>query len=98
MPILLLLFLLDGNILTNRITNGDAWGVGLMAMTDKTADGILTSNYIAFLLHIRRHWMKTAGIRLESAFRDLMQIKDSMEPDLNFEDQLDQQGGWTLPS
>src|SRR5579862_3074090 len=37
----------DGNILTNRITNGDAWGVGLMAMTDKTADGILTSNYVA---------------------------------------------------
>ena len=27
-----------------------------------------------------------------------MQIKDSTEPKLNFEDQLDQQGGWTLPS
>src|SRR5258708_16457777 len=31
----------DGNILTNKITNGDACGVALMAMTDKTANCIL---------------------------------------------------------
>src|SRR5450432_2788700 len=37
----------DGNILTNKITNGDAWGVGIMTMTDRTANGILTSNYVA---------------------------------------------------
>ena len=26
---------------------GDAWGVGMMTMTDRTANGILTSNYVA---------------------------------------------------
>src|ERR1700681_4371853 len=37
----------DGNIMTNKITNGDAWGIGLMVMSDRTANGILTSNYMA---------------------------------------------------
>src|SRR3979411_2133223 len=27
----------DGNILANKISAGDAWGVGLMAMSDRTA-------------------------------------------------------------
>src|SRR6476646_398020 len=37
----------DGNILANKISPGDAWGVGVMAMSDRTANGILTSNYVA---------------------------------------------------
>src|SRR5258708_32603958 len=37
----------DGNILGNKISPGDAWGVGIMAMSDRTANGILTSNYVA---------------------------------------------------
>src|ERR1700740_2835807 len=31
----------DGGILKNRLPETDVWGVGLMAMTDKTANGIL---------------------------------------------------------
>src|SRR5881394_3590915 len=38
---------LDAPMLTNRISANDIWGVGLMAMTDRTANGILNSNYIS---------------------------------------------------
>src|ERR1700712_3413113 len=31
----------DGNILNGKLAEGDAWGVGLLAMSDKTANGIL---------------------------------------------------------
>jgi len=37
----------DAPLLTSRINPNDVWGVGVMAMTDKTADGILNSNYIS---------------------------------------------------
>src|SRR5215213_2381447 len=37
----------DMGILDGRLPQGDTWGVGLMAMTDKTANGILTSNYLS---------------------------------------------------
>src|ERR1041385_6461227 len=34
----------DAPILRNRISELDTWGVGVMAMTDKTANGILSTN------------------------------------------------------
>src|SRR5450432_204980 len=37
----------DGNIMTDRLPESDSWGIGIMAMTDKTASGILTSNFIS---------------------------------------------------
>jgi type IX secretion system PorP/SprF family membrane protein len=37
----------DAPILTNRLPENDTWGLGLMAMTDKTASGILNANYVA---------------------------------------------------
>ena len=36
----------DGNIFKGKLPENDSWGIGLMAMTDKTANGILTSNYV----------------------------------------------------
>src|ERR1043165_10315821 len=35
----------DANILPDMIPQTDTWGVALMAMSDRTASGILTSNY-----------------------------------------------------
>jgi hypothetical protein len=37
----------DGGILKNRLPESDVWGLGLMAMSDKSANGILVSNYIS---------------------------------------------------
>src|ERR1044071_8657006 len=39
---------IDFPILRNRINELDTWGVGLLAMTDKTANGILSTNMISF--------------------------------------------------
>src|SRR6201985_3985684 len=38
----------DAPILTSRLPENDTWGIGFMAMTDKTASGILNSNYFSF--------------------------------------------------
>lgn len=37
----------DAPIMRNRISELDTWGVGVMAMTDRTANGILTTNSIS---------------------------------------------------
>src|SRR6478672_3255219 len=37
---------LDFSILQKRIPEFDTWGVGILALTDKAAGGVLTNNYI----------------------------------------------------
>ena len=37
----------DAPIMTGRLPENDTWGIGLMAMTDKTASGVLNSNYVS---------------------------------------------------
>src|SRR5687768_18571363 len=37
----------DAPILRSRINEYDTWGVGIMAMTDKTANGILSGNFVS---------------------------------------------------
>jgi type IX secretion system PorP/SprF family membrane protein len=89
---------IDGNILANKITNGDAWGLGLMTMTDRTADGILTSNYIAISTAYQKALDENGWNQIGIGFQGSYASKRLDGTKLNFEDQLDQQGGWTLPS
>jgi type IX secretion system PorP/SprF family membrane protein len=89
---------LDGNILVNKITNGDAWGIGLMTMTDKTANGILTSNYVAVSTSYQKALDENGWDQIGIGFQGSYASKRLDGTRLNFEDQLDQQGGWTLPS
>src|SRR6187549_3041927 len=35
----------DMGILRNKLSETDTWGIGIMGMTDRAANGILTSNY-----------------------------------------------------
>lgn len=88
----------DGNILTNKITNGDAWGVGLMAMTDRTANGTLNSNYLAISTSYQKALDENGWNQLGIGFQGTYATKMLDGTKLNFEDQLDQQGGWSLPS
>jgi type IX secretion system PorP/SprF family membrane protein len=88
----------DGNIMANKITNGDAWGIGLMTMTDKTADGILTSNYVAVSTSYQKALDENGWNQIGIGFQGSYATKRLDGTRLNFEDQLDQQGGWTLPS
>jgi type IX secretion system PorP/SprF family membrane protein len=88
----------DGNILTNKITNGDAWGVGVMAMTDRTADGILTSNYVSLSTSYQKALDDNGWNQIGIGFQGSYANKRLDGNKLQFEDQLDQNGGWTIPS
>jgi type IX secretion system PorP/SprF family membrane protein len=88
----------DGNIMANKITNGDAWGVGLMTMTDRTASGILTSNYVALSTSYQKALDENGWNQIGLGFQGSYASKRLDGNKLNFEDQLDQQGGWSLPS
>ena len=88
----------DGNILTNKITNGDAWGIGLMTMTDRTANGILTSNYVSISTSYQKALDENGWNQIGIGFQGSYASKRLDGTQLNFEDQLDQQGGWSLPS
>ncbi len=86
----------DGNILTNKITNGDAWGIGLMTMTDRTANGILTSNYVSISTSYQKALDENGWNQIGIGFQGSYASKRLDGTKLNFEDQLDQQGGWSL--
>lgn len=88
----------DGPILKNRLPETDTWGVGLMAMTDKTANGILSSNYIALSTAYHLSLDEDGYHQLGLGFQGTYANKRLDGTKLNFEDELDQQGGWTIPS
>jgi type IX secretion system PorP/SprF family membrane protein len=88
----------DGGILKNRLAGNDVWGLGLMAMTDKTANGILVSNYIALSTSYHKALDEDGLHQLGIGFQGTYANKRLDGTKLNFEDQLDQQGGWTIPS
>ena len=88
----------DGNILNGKLAEGDAWGVGLLAMSDKTANGILTSNYVSLSTAYHKSLDENGWNQLGLGFQGTYANKRLDGTKLNFEDQLDQQGGWTLPS
>ena len=88
----------DMPIFRNRLPEYNTWGVGIMAMTDKTASGALNSNYIslstAYHISIDQDGYHQIGLGFQGTYAT--KLLDGTK--LHFEDQLDQQGGWTLPS
>lgn len=88
----------DGGIFKKALPETDTWGLGLMAMSDKTADGILTSNYISLSTSYHKSLDEDGLHQLGIGFQGTYANKRLDGTKLNFEDQLDQQGGWTIPS
>jgi len=88
----------DMPILKNRLPDNNTWGVGVMGMTDRTANGILVSNYVAlstaYHLALDEDGYHTLGVGFQGTYA----TKTLDGTKLHFEDQLDQQGGWTIPS
>lgn len=89
---------IDGNIFGDRLPAGDAWGIGAFAMTDKTASGILTSNYLSLSTAYQKALDENGWNQLGIGFQGTYATKRLDGTKLHFEDQLDQQGGWTIPS
>ncbi|MBS1599327.1 MAG: PorP/SprF family type IX secretion system membrane protein [Bacteroidetes bacterium] len=88
----------DGGILKNKLPETDTWGLGLMAMTDKTANGILASNYISLSTAYHKSLDENGWNQIGIGFQGTYANKRLDGTKLNFEDELDQQGGWTIPS
>ncbi|MFI5156491.1 MAG: PorP/SprF family type IX secretion system membrane protein [Chitinophagales bacterium] len=89
---------LDGSILHDKLPETDLWGLGLMVMTDKTGNGILNSNYVALSTSYYKALDEDGLNQLGIGFQGTYASKRLDGTKLNFEDELDQQGGWTIPS
>lgn len=85
----------DAPILTNRLAETDTWGVGLMAMTDKTADGILTANYISVTTAYHKGLDEDGLHQIGVGFQGTYGGRRLDGTRLDFEDELDLQGTWT---
>lgn len=88
----------DLPILRASISELDTWGVGVLAMTDKTANGILSTNLISITTAYHKGLDEDGLHQLGIGFQATYNTKRLDGTKLNFEDELDQFGGWTIPS
>ncbi len=88
----------DGIILQSKIPQGDRLGIGIMAMSDKVADGLMQNNYVAVgtayhkALDQEGHYSLGVGFQATYAQRSI----DGSKIILN--DQLDRFGQFSLSS
>lgn len=89
---------LDMPILRGRISELDTWGVGILAMTDKTANGILSTNLLSVTTAYHKGLDEDGLHQVGIGFQATYNTKRLDGTKLNFEDELDQFGGWSIPS
>lgn len=89
---------LDMGIMRNRLSDVDTWAVGVMAMTDKTANGILTSNYFSLSTAYHKGLDENGLHQIGVGFQGTYAGKRLDGGKLDFEEELDQFGGWTNPT
>ncbi len=89
---------LDMPILRGRISELDTWGVGILAMTDKTANGILSTNLLSITTAYHKGLDEDGLHQVGIGFQATYNTKRLDGTKLNFEDELDQFGGWSIPS
>jgi type IX secretion system PorP/SprF family membrane protein len=87
----------DFPILQDKLREGDRWAIGIMGMADKTANGILNSNYFAlstaYHKTVDENGLHTIGFGFQGTYAN--KILDG--PRLHFLDGLQIDGTW-LPS
>lgn len=88
---------IDFNLMQDKLREGDQFGVGFLAMTDKTANGILNSNYFGFSTAYHKavdeEGLHTIGVGFQGVYAS--RVLDG--PRLHFVDGLQLDGSW-LPS
>ncbi len=84
----------DGNILKDKIPGNDGWGIGIMAMADKTASGILNSNYIGVSTAYSKGLDDEGLQSLSVGFQGVYVNKTLDGLRLNFADGLQLDGTW----
>jgi type IX secretion system PorP/SprF family membrane protein len=84
----------DAPILGGKLPENDTWGIGLMAMTDKTANGVLNSNYVALSTAYHKaldlDGYHSIGVGFQGSYGN--QTLDGTK--LTFEDGLQLDGTW----
>jgi type IX secretion system PorP/SprF family membrane protein len=85
----------DLPLLRNRISELDTWGLGVMAMTDKTANGILSTNMISITTAYHKGLDVDGLHQIGIGFQGTYNTKRLDGTRLHFESELDQFGGWT---
>jgi type IX secretion system PorP/SprF family membrane protein len=88
----------DLPVLRNRISEFDTWGVGVLAMTDKTANGILSTNMIAITTAYHKGLDEDGLHQIGLGFQGTYNTKRLDGTKLHFENELDDLGGWTRAS
>jgi len=88
----------DMGILRNKLSEGDTWGIGVMAMTDKAGNGVLTSNYVSLSTAYHKGLDEEGLHQIGVGFQGTFGGKRLDGGKLNFEQELDQFGGWTNPT
>jgi len=85
---------LDAPILRNKLPDNDTWGLGIMAMTDKTASGVLNSNFISLSTAYHKSLDEDGLHQLGVGFQGTYANKMLDGTQLRFEDQLKLDGTW----
>ena len=79
---------LDFSIMQKRIPEFDTWGVGILALTDKAAGGVLTNNYIGISTSYHKALNEDGFSQLGVGFQATYGQKKLDNSKLVFEDQL----------
>lgn len=85
---------LDAPIMRNKLPDNDTWGIGLMAMTDRTASGILTSNFLGFSTAYHKSLDEDGLHQLGVGFQGTYGNRSLDGTRLTFEDGLQLDGTW----
>jgi type IX secretion system PorP/SprF family membrane protein len=84
----------DAPIMTGRLPENDTWGIGLMAMTDKTANGILNSNYVSLSTAYHKSLDMDGYHQIGVGFQGTYGNQSLDGTRLTFEDGLQLDGTW----
>ncbi len=84
----------DAPIFRNKLPENDTWGLGFMAMNDKTAGGALNSNYFSLSTAYHKSLDEDGYHQLGVGFQGTYANRSLDGTQLHFEDQLNLGGGW----
>lgn len=85
----------DAPILRGKLSDIDTWGVGIMAMTDKTANGVLSSNFFSVSTAYHKGLDENGLHQIGLGFQGTYANKRLDGTKLDFLDELDANGGFT---
>lgn len=88
----------DLPILTGKLSEIDRWGVGVLALTDKSGNGILNNNYVSLSTAYHKGLDEDGYHQLGVGFQATYSMARMDGTKLNLGDELDLNGTWTNPT